>query len=334
MQVAQWETSFLLSLILDDSDHPLLGLPSMRMFLCVFLCVSLVGCQGDESVFDPFKPTWCELALERNDDGFFSQIRYLTYNDNGDMIQMDWDYRNDGDIDLRFYQQFDEKNYLIRFRKEPVGAGTGLELLEKFENDSNGRILIYSRDDGDDGVIDLVRINTWGKNGLTLSEYDDDVNGAVDYSGRYIYEGGDLIREEYFSPGNEESPYSIVDYFYDNGLMVQMTGTSVFTNEVYLDRSFTYDSDRRPTGGIFDGTPTTYTYDEEGRLVEVIEEEPTIKFRSVLRYTCESRSEQRTDMAPRSDIHGRLTNASNSNLRLDGSGEGLGRAPSPAPVGR
>ncbi|MBL4632514.1 MAG: hypothetical protein JKY56_01505 [Kofleriaceae bacterium] len=297
----------------------------MRSLLGIFLCVSLVGCQGDESTFDPFEPTWCELVLERNDEGFFSQIRYLTYNDNGDMIQMDWDYQNDGDIDLRFYQEFDKDNYLIRFQKVPVGVGTGLEFSETFENDSKGRILIYSRDDEDDGVIDFVRTNTWGSHGLTLSEYDDDVDGTVDRSARYIYEGDRLLRRESFSPGSEESPYAILNYLYEDGLLVSAIGTYVGTDDVWYEASWTYDSDRRINGTVVAGIPTTYVYDEEGRLAESTRQGSALKLRSVYRYTCEERTQQSANIASGPDIHDRpgLGGAPDLHLRLDGRGEGL-----------
>lgn len=248
-------------------------MPTFKKFVVSgSLLLGLVACDSSSQP-DPFEilnPTWCEAAMERDDEGVYSEMHYLSYDQNGNWIQTDFDYKNDGSIDTRIVREY-EKDFAIVHTVDNDLEEEGYSYRITWKRDSVGHILIESTDYSGDGIDEEVRTNEWHGDRLVRSTYDRQNNGIVDEFSLYTYEGSVLLSIKIYLGSEDigQEPY-LKQYNTNDGHLVRIVSRTLSTGES-ARWEYKYDSQDRPiyrqkTRGT-DFTTVEWHYDtRNGRL--------------------------------------------------------------------
>ncbi len=254
------------------------------------LLLSLCACETPSEKEDAFSfdtPTWCLASLERNEEGEFSQLLHLQYDEDGNWIQTDWDFSNNGSIDARTLREFEggflKAESFQRLRLEKV------DWKVRYERDSAGQILRYAEENGLGSEI-FVRTNAWDGDVLLRSDYDRDADGRTDDYQVFFYENGVAMGSKYYDASSPNSEAYQVDYnFYEGDLLIRITrgredgriGETIFFEYDEFDRLILMKK-------VNDETQlTVWSFDEQGRLAESVEKRGEESFRYVYSYDCD-----------------------------------------------
>ncbi len=254
------------------------------------LLLSLCACESPSEKEDTFSfetPTWCLASLEHNEEGEFSQLLHLQYDEDGNWIQTDWDFRNNGSIDARTLREFEGG-----FLKAESFQRLHLEKVDwrvKYDRDSAGQILRYAEESSRGSEV-FVRINSWDGDMLLRSDYDRDADGRIDDYQVFFYENGVVMGNKAYDAANPNSEAVLTDEnFYEGDLLIR-------TTRVRKDGSlvetifFEYDEFDRLIlmKKVNDETQlTVWSFDEQGRLAESVEKRGEESFRYVYSYDCD-----------------------------------------------
>ncbi len=196
-----------------------------------------------------------------------------TYDENGTLIQSDFDDDGDGTADRSESYTYDESGNLVR---------------TDFDDDADGTTDRSDFDDDGDGTADRSETYTYDAIGILSGVgFDDDNDGTADRSESYTYdESGNLVRTDFDDDADGTTDRSEFDedgdgtadrsetYTYDeSGTLVRTDFDDDADGTADRIETYTYDTDGRLSRSDFDddadGTADrseTYTYDAIGSV--------------------------------------------------------------------
>ena len=222
-----------------------------------------------------------------------------TYDENGTLIQSDFDDDGDGTADRSESYTYDESGNLVRTDFDDGADGTTdrsdfdddgdgtADRSESYTYDESGNLVRTDFDDGADGTTDRSDFDDDADGTTDRSEFDDDGDGTADRSESYTYdESGNLVRTEFDDDADGTTDRSEFDedgdgtadrsetYTYDeSGTLVRTDFDDDADGTADRIETYTYDTDGRLSRSDFDddadGTADrseTYTYDAIGSV--------------------------------------------------------------------
>ena len=184
-----------------------------------------------------------------------------TYDENGTLIQSDFDDDGDGTADRSESYTYDESGNLVR---------------TDFDDDADGTTDRSAFDDDGDGTADRSEFYTYDAIGILSGVgFDDDNDGTLDRSESYTYDANDRVSQTNFDDDNDGTTDRNESYTYDANDRVSQTEFDD-DNDGTTDRneSYTYDANGNLSRTSFDDDADStndriesYSYDLNGNLI-------------------------------------------------------------------
>ncbi|NRB40410.1 MAG: hypothetical protein HRU20_18400 [Pseudomonadales bacterium] len=260
-------------------------------------------------------------SYDTTGDGKFNEIRYYTYNNQGQLIKHQWDdnadgninslityyhtdltyeehvdHGNDGVIDTKYKHVYDERgNWLVDSQVENLDGEPDYIIISTYDDNDNELSTTYYRD-GDD-ISDRIITYTYNEKGDYLSyHYDNNGDGSPESSTTIIRdEEGNTLQSTTYSKSEQATEFEVVtfDFYSANG---NLERTEIDNdNDGNIDQIYisTYDSNNKFLSKAgYDGANQqlnflqSYTYDMNGRkTVYSIDDDGDGILDSITRYT-------------------------------------------------
>ncbi|MFH1469529.1 MAG: hypothetical protein ABIO70_34410 [Pseudomonadota bacterium] len=183
----------------------------LRSALLLALCA---GCVPDDEPLDT-AGGWCfeQVAHDDDGDGLPESIVTHWFDAAGRARVSDTDWDADGLIDGRVTYAYDEEDRLVGVEGD-YGADGTVECHETRAYDARGRLVsvLFESDPGCSQVASLTTL-TYAEDGSTVvQEHDSFLDGTVDSTAIYTYEGGLLVSSEWFIVPDH---HQLTTYTYD-----------------------------------------------------------------------------------------------------------------------
>ena len=141
-----------------------------------------------------------DVVREQTDSTSSTTVYTWQYDLHGYLTEYERDYKNDGIVDTRWEQTYDDYGNLIT--KKSISATT--TNIQNFEYDSRGNRTLESYDTDGDGTPDSIKNITFDyENHRMFSAYDSDGDGSINSSYEYVDDAnGHRLAERYDKDGD------------------------------------------------------------------------------------------------------------------------------------
>ena len=183
-----------------------------------------------------------------------------TYDENGTLIQSDFDDDGDGTADRSESYTYDESGNLVR---------------TDFDDDADGTTDRSDFDDDGDGTADRSESYTYDANDrVSQASFDDDADGTIDRSESYTYDANDRVSQASFDDDGDGTTDRSEAYEYNlSGRLSQASFDDDNDGTTDRSESYTYDANGNLSRTSFDDDADStndriesYSYDLNGNL--------------------------------------------------------------------